>query len=106
MVTIGVRLMTMKHAAERRPLTLFPPPGTPPAPLDFETRLRDFARAAAERRRGVPADVERFVCALRGYHRAWTVCSRTAVPELDDRAVRIAVAAYCAATGDAKKPAA
>jgi hypothetical protein len=98
--------MMMKNAAERRPLTLFPPPGTPPAPLDFETRLREFARAAAGRRRGVPADVERFVSALRGYHRTWRICSRTAIPDLDEHAVRIAVAAYCAATGYAKSPAA
>jgi hypothetical protein len=99
-------MMTMKNAAERRPLTLFPPPAAPPAPRDFETRLREFARAAAARRRGVPADVERCVRALYGYHRSWRICSRTAVPDLDEHAVRIAVAAYCAATGSAKKPAA
>ncbi len=98
----------MKNVAERRPLTLFPSAEGGPAPLDFESRLRDFARAAAARgrARGLPADVERFVVALRGYHRAWSVCSRTAVPELDEAAVRLAARAYTAAAGYAKKPAA
>ena len=96
----------MKTAATRRPLTLFPAPELVPAALEFEARLRDFARASATRRRGAPADVDRFVRALAAYHATWTLCSRTAVPALDESALRIAVAAYCAATGGAKRPAA
>ena len=98
----------MKNVAARRPLTLFSGEQGSPAQPDFDTRLRDFGRAAASRGRtqGLPADVERFVTALRGYHRAWSVCSRTAVPALDERAVRLAIAAYAAVAAFAKKPAA
>ncbi len=94
----------MKNA-ERRPLTLFPVREAEPAPLDFETRLRDFARAAAARRRGA-ADISSFVAALTAYHRTWTLCSRSAVPPLDERARQHAVAAYCEAKGLLKRPAA
>ena len=98
----------MKNVAARRPLTLFSGREGAPSPPDFDTRLVDFARAAAgrARKRGSAADVEGFVAALHGYHRAWSICSRTAIPALDERAVRLAIAAYSAAAGHAKNPAA
>ncbi len=95
----------MKNA-KRQPLSLFPAGRIWPAPLDFETRLRDFARAFAARDRGREPDVRRFESALRAYHRAWTICSRVAVSELDAGAIGIAVAAYAVATGRTRKPAA
>ncbi len=99
-------MTTMKNSRSRQPLPLFAPRAEERAALDFEGRLRAFARAAAARRRGEPLELERFVAALRGYHRAWTICSRSAVPALDDRAVEAAVAAYFAAGGSRKRPAA
>ena len=98
----------MKTVAERRPLTLFSGRESSPAPRDFESRLREFARVAAgrARARGLPADCDRFVTALHGYHRAWSISSRTAVPALDERAVRLAVSVYAAAAGFVKNPAA
>lgn len=95
----------MKTAATRRALTLFPEAEATPAPLAFEARLREFARASASRSRE-PADVDRFLTALQAYHATWSLCSRTAVPALDERALGVAVAAYCAATAKARRPAA
>jgi hypothetical protein len=98
-------MMTMKNA-ERSPLTLFPVREAQPVPpADFPTRLRDFARAAAARGRG-SADIASFVEALTAYHRTWTLCSRSAVPPLDERARQLAVTAYCEAKGILRRPAA
>ncbi len=99
-------MKSIKHGATKEPLPLFGGRNPEREPLDLETRLRDFARAAAVRGRGAPLDVERFIGALRAYHRAWTICSRIAVPALEEREVRVAVAAYCEAKGARKKPAA
>ena len=62
----------------------------------FETRLADFARAAAARQRSRHANVDLFLRALRGYYATWSVCSRSPLPPLDDRAIAFAVGAYVA----------
>jgi hypothetical protein len=90
-------MMPMKNAADRRPLSLFAAADPVCGPPDFQTRLCDFARASAARRRGAAPDRARFVAALRAYHRTWTICSREPVPPLDDAALACAVATYRAA---------
>ncbi len=79
-----------------RPLPLEPS-------VDLADKLRAFAREVARRHRGRPADPERLIVALRGYHRALSVVAR--VPELDARLIDGAVAAYLAARG-VRRPAA
>jgi len=71
--------------------------------VDFAAKLRAFAREVARRHRGRPADPERLIVALRGYHRALSIVSR--VPELDARLIEGAVAAYLSARG-VRRPAA
>ncbi len=60
----------------------------------LEIRLADFARAAAARQRTRYGNVDLFVRALRGYYGTWSICSRTAVPPLDERAIALAVGVY------------
>jgi hypothetical protein len=73
------------------------------SPVDFAAKLRAFAREVARRHRGRPADTERLIVAVRGYHRALSVVAR--VPELDARLIEGAVGAYLAARG-VRRPAA
>jgi hypothetical protein len=65
--------------------------------VDFAAKLRAFAREVARRHRGRPANPERLIVALRGYHRALSVVAR--VPDLDAALIEGAVAAYLAARG-------
>jgi hypothetical protein len=76
-------------------LAAMPPPLDPG--VDFAAKLCAFAREVARRHRGRPADPERLIGALRGYHRALSVVAR--VPELDARLIEAAVAAYLSARG-------
>ncbi len=62
----------------------------------LEHKLADFARAAAARQRTRYGNVDLFVRALRGYYATWSICSRTPVPPLDDRAIALAVGVYVA----------
>ncbi len=82
-------------------------PVATPLPLDpavdFAGKLRAFAREVARRHRGRPADPERLIIALRGYHRALSVVAR--VPDLDAPLIEAAVAAYLSARG-IRRPAA
>jgi len=53
-----------------------------------------FARDVAWRHRTLPADPGRFRVALEGYYRAWRISEAAALPPLDARVVKIAIAAY------------
>jgi hypothetical protein len=59
--------------------------------------VRSFARAVAQRHRSRPADTAQLVLALRGYY--GTLALFAEVPNLDEGAVAIAIAAYAAARG-------